>query len=414
MGTSKLLPEDDAEALAVLQEYKNAGLTVYMPQNAAPFGGYNGDDSKWATSEAKRVFDLCQQVDLKVLLQVDWLLEISDINKTPDDTFNSKYSDFNNTVKTRMSVYANHPAFYGVMLKDEPTSTESAKRFGIIYKAIKAAYPDCYVHYNLLPGMDNAYYQAFIDATEADYVMFDQYPMYESKGIYAQYIADVRRIAELCKSNSINLQVVTQATKKTDGDSWRNLDAADLYWLNNMLVGFGVDSIYYFTYYTPLNNDSETYADGYSFIKSDGSKTDTYTAIQQITAEMQLLAPVLYEYDYNASGIYVGAQGLIGSHKHYSAIDGSFVNITGVSVDNEGALVTELINEKGKYAYMIQNVADPDCTCSYNKAQTTTVTFAEGVSKITVYKNGVAEEVTLDGNTYTVTQTAGQAVYIVL
>ncbi len=389
----------------------------------AIWGSDTDPQGKWEASSTKRVFDLCQQVGLKVLLTDSWILELSDISKTPDDKFNGLYptqTDLVATVLERMAPYANHPAFYGVILQDEPQGTDSAARYGRIYKAIKAAYPGTYVHYNLLPGQDNEYYEAYIDATGSNYVMFDQYPMYTTH-IYGQYIADIQRIAELCKDKGVDLQVVTQTMRMITGTPRRELDEADLYWLVNMLVGFGVEDIYYFTYYTKPDNATEDYEDGYAFIDDNGNPTGTYTAMQTIMAEMQLLAPYLSGYDYNASAVYAGAEddGYAnwsyddGNHSHYSGIEnGSFVNITGVSVDKERALVTELVRANGKYAYMVQNVADPDCTCSCNVAQTATLTFAEGVSKITVYTNGVAEEVTLTGNTYTVTQTAGQAVYI--
>ncbi len=405
----------------MLQEYKDAGLEVYMPGTAVTFSvwGASNGATLWAESNAKRVFDLCEQVGLKVLLMEDWLLKITNANEYTDEKFETTWGDHDKLVariKNDMAPYVNHPAFYGVMLTDEP-KVEMAERYGKVYKAIKEAYPEVRVYYNLLPGEDNSYYEAFINAMEPEYLTFDQYPLYGNKRIYAKYISDLQRIAALCAANGVDLEVVTQATKKTNGTAWRSLDEADLYWLNNMLAGFGVKNIYYYTYYTKPDSDTETYEDGYAFIDNDGNPTATYTSLQKIMAEMQLLAPVILEYDYNSSAVYEGAEGYGGfyGHSHYEDfVDGTLAKIQSVSVDNERALITELKNADGEYMYMIQNVADPDCSCSYNKAQTTTVTFTADVTSITVYTNGVAEEITLTGNTYTVTQTAGQAVYIVL
>ncbi len=404
----------------MLQEYKDAGLEVYMPGTAVTFSvwGASNGATLWAESNAKRVFDLCEQVGLKVLLMEDWLLKITNADEYTDEKFDSTWGDHDTLVariKNDMAPYVNHPAFYGVMLTDEP-KVEMAERYGKVYKAIKEAYPEARVYYNLLPAEDDSYYEAFLNAMEPEYLTFDQYPLYEGR-IYKNYISDLQRISELCKEYGVDLEVVTQATKKTNGTAWRSLDEADLYWLNNMLVGFGVKNIYYYTYYTKPDSDAETYEDGYAFIDNDGNQTATYTALQKIMAEMQLLAPVILEYDYNASAVYKGSEKWVGlySHDYYeNVVNGTLTKITNVSVDNERALVTELINADGEYMYMVQNVADPDCTCSYNVAQTTTVTFAADVTSITVYTNGVAEEVTLTNNTYTVTQTAGQAVYIVL
>ncbi len=397
-------------------------MNVYVASIADSFGVWSGENgaTKWETSRAKRVFDLCQQVGLKVLFTDDWLLQVSNISEEywPDDKFNSTYGDdaaLANTVKTKMAPYIDHPAFYGVILTDEPRDTSSAERFGRLYKAIQTAYPGTYVHSNLLPGMDNEYYSAYIDAMGSDYVMFDQYPLYTTH-IYRQYIADIQRIAELCKDKGVDMQVVTQTAKMISGTvPNRDLDEKDLYWLNNMLVGFGVKEIYYYTYYTRTNTTDEQYADGYSFIDNNGEKTHVYDAMQKITAEMQLLAPYILHYDYNASAVYQGNELSLDvcKHTHYSGIvNGSFQKISGVSVDNDRALVTELTNGAGGYMYMVQNVADPECACAGTRTQKATITFSSDVKTITVFTNGVPEKVTLTGNTYTVTQTAGQAVYI--
>ncbi len=411
--------EGNAVALAKLQEYKDAGLTVYMPGLYATTWGTDTFSSR----AAKRVLDLCQQVGLKVILTDEWLRSL--ITSTNFET--TYYTDgvYDETkliskIESMFSLHVNHSAFYGIDLYDEP-DVSKADRIGKIYKAIKKAYPDIYVHCNLLPKTEysaaerEAYYRAFFEAG-LDYLMYDEYPM-NQYSIGPSYISLLKERAELCKEVGIDMQPVTLTAQ---WGATRKIDEADLYWLNNMLVGFGVKNVYYYTYYTIGGYDSngEPYhQDGYAFIDNKDAQTPTYTAMQKIMAKMQLVASTALKYDYSTAAVYKGNYSLTnGTHKHYttSNVIGTFAKIVddGVKVDNEAALVTELKDEKGGYMYMLQNVADPDCTCAYNVAQTTTLTFTSDVKTITVFKDGKWEKVTLNGNAYSVTLEAGHAVYI--
>ncbi len=431
--------EQNAAALEKLRAYKDAGMTVYMPQMSATYDVYN---DVWETCDTKRVLDLCEQVGLKVII-IDgflWDQSTSTSSLIGNGATWATMETLTARVKQVMSAYVDHPAFYGVMLADEPSYTQ-ATAYGEIYRAIKGAYPDVYVQYNLLPMTKNlgskygadvpalgngnlteaqresyfrAYLETFIDATGADYVMYDQYPLNDGN-IYETYIAGLQVAAELCKEKGIELRVVAQTMKlSTSSSTGRNLDEQDLYWLNNMLAGFGVKGITYFTYQTKENNADETFYDGYSFVNSDGTKTSVYYSMQKIMAELQRLAPVILPYDYNASAVYKGTCSNSNNHlDHVAGVENAtFAKISSVSVDKECALITELKNDVGAYTYMVQNVVDPDDSCG--GSQTVTLTFAKAGTKITVYRRGEASEVVLSGNTYSVTQAAGEAVYIVV
>ncbi len=431
----------DAGALKRLQTYKDAGLTIWNSSYAADYTVYgiaSEVEKTWETSNAKRALDLCEKVGLKMVLQDDWLMNLSDANKKSEESFLHDYPNVEsliNDIRTCMP-YVSHPAFYGVELKDEPAdSQEAADRYGLIYRAIKAVYPDIYVHCNLHPDRSAEYYAMYIEAMGIDYLMYDQYPMSEY-GISGLYLEDLIRNVKLSVEKGVDFQFVTQALKilSSDGNSnnnFRSLDERDLYWLVNMLIGFGADTIYYYTYYTP---QSEDYEDGYSFIDKDGNKTHVYEALQKIMTEMQRLAPVILDYDFNGAGVYFdrscacpdrNVQGghiqinPYGTENGVNIVNDDFAKITNVSVDSSQsktnvALVTELKNY-GNYMYMVQDITDPNWSCNKNAEKSTvTLTFSSDVDEIIVYTNGVPQRVVLSGNTYKVTQMAGEAVYIVI
>lgn len=162
--------------------------------------------------------------------------------------------------------------------------------YGQMYKSIKRVCPECFIQYNLNPitagqapekiderfpalgegegeGLDwketvalryDKYLRLFLDATDADYIQYDQYPMKSEDRIDEYYIYGLQMVAEIAKEYGIDFYFVSQTYGQTDGISNpRMLSEADLYWLNNMLVGFGVKTISYFTYWTKWNNNTE-------------------------------------------------------------------------------------------------------------------------------------------------------------
>ena len=90
--------------------------------------------------------------------------------------------------------------------------------------------------------------------------------------------------------------------------------------------------------------------------------------------------------------------------------DTSFRLLTGVTTNLEYTLVTELYDKDNyNYMYMVMNTIDPN----EGGTQSITVTFNDTIDKIYVYdQTGKRTAVTLTNHTYTVTLTAGQAVYL--
>ncbi len=405
--------EGNKVALRKLREYKDAGLKVYIPQLSA---SYVAGSSTWEGCDLQRVMNLCEQVGLKVLVHDEQLTCFCDPERydLADYFYQDGVYSEDKLVKwiKNATPYANHAAFYGFDLYDEP-SAGMADTLGKVYSALRKAYPEAYVHVCLLPEdhvgatqeENQIYYDTLLDEAGLEYLMYDQYPMWATT-IMGSYIYNLKWRAEICKERGIDLKLATQ-TYKGD-ENFRNLDEDDLYWINNMLVGFGVKNAYYYTYLTAGNN-----VDGYTFINNAGEKTDTYNAMQKITAEMQLLAPMALQYDYNASAIYVGNEGT-GMHGHYKKfVSDKLTKITGATVNNERTLITELKKATG-YMYMVQNVGDPNCTCQYAGVQEVKLTFSSDVKEFIIFEGGKYEKIEINGNTYELNLNAGRAAYIFL
>ena len=92
----------------------------------------------------------------------------------------------------------------------------------------------------------------FLDETGAQYIQYDQYPFRRADVVDVYYILGLQVASKIAKERNVEFYFVTQTYGQTDNiTNPRMLSQEDLYWLNNMLVGFGIKQISYFTYWTP-------------------------------------------------------------------------------------------------------------------------------------------------------------------
>ncbi|MBQ8405717.1 MAG: hypothetical protein IJX09_03600, partial [Clostridia bacterium] len=497
-GTNKVTnPTDyrlDANAYTT---YKNAGFNIVLAQDMI---STDGNSTSWNASDAKTYMDNAQAAGLKVIL-TDWHLQIlsapikvtssgaaasdstykpwiigtdasattgeaakylgylSSLGITADATRFANRDALDKFVHQQLEPYMNHPAFYGVMLSDEP-SYHNAYCYGEIYKSIKRVMPKCYVQYNLLP-MENSfgtiqyrypglgdkssatngeietayksYVESFLDTMGTDYIQYDDYPFkstkqwswsdfstVESPYVDVTSLRNIQLIAEIAKERGLDVKVVSQSCVMKNGGSSgavhiRQVTENDARWLNNYLMGFGVKQINYFTYWTKRASTSsgEYFVDGGSFVNRDGTPTDLYDIMQAIMDDNDKFAPTVMNFDYNASQVFGSNNDSNLNNEHISwssslTAAASFRFVSSVTTSLEYTLVTELYDEDNyNYMYMVMNTIDP----YYVGTQSITVTLDSSVSQFYVYDQS-GNRTLQTGNTYTVSLAAGQAVYI--
>ncbi|MBQ8658691.1 MAG: hypothetical protein IJ506_06105, partial [Clostridia bacterium] len=166
-----------------LKKYKDAGFNTLFINYVFNYNGIkntvtsDGDSVPWTMTE---ILDMAWAQGLKCLIFESNLHSLSGayneekyVWKDEDDKFSligSGYKWGANEFKTQEDLDAfvydclddikDHPAFYGVSLKDEPRYT-TFHAMGEIYRAIKKAAPDAYVHMNLnplSPGLETTKY----------------------------------------------------------------------------------------------------------------------------------------------------------------------------------------------------------------------------------------------------------------
>lgn len=431
---------EDFRTVERFKEYKDAGMTIYLPQSA---GSYSGQ--VWETSNAKMVMDRAVEAGLGKIILTD--SRIQGLSATEGGLIGegkrfASEDELDATITEYMAPYRTHEGFYGVMLKDEPSYTHF-KAYGEVYKSIKRVCPEAFVQGNLLPmiktlsterypsikntsGMTSdqvrvarykLYLEMFLDETGADYIMYDQYPMNDTY-IYETYIPCLQAASEVARDRGVKLYMVTQTMNMTqNGNAYqRTIKEADAYWLNNMLVGFGVKQISYFTYWTKqANNHSEFFNDGGSFMTRYGKKTDIYYIMQQIMKEEQKFAPTVLNFDYSTSSIVKKVPMMYSAGHINLALKGNeYKLLTEASVDKECALITELYDdEKDLYMYMFQNVIDP-LLKGPKVLQTITADFDDSCTHAAVFVKGERTDVKLEkGGKLTLKHSPGEATYVI-
>ena len=191
----------DDISLETMLEIKEAGFDAIMPQTASQVLNNGIPNGRF---DYLTVLDLAYEAGIKVLLTDHVLLQMS----SGESAWQSYYASVRETsgvwqgaavkgslaynkIASQLSYYVNHPAFMGVLVKDEPhawmmdsslTAPDGkvAGTYGFTYKTIKRVAlekygKDIYIHANLLPSASYDWYnshaagQAFPELTVKEY-----------------------------------------------------------------------------------------------------------------------------------------------------------------------------------------------------------------------------------------------------
>lgn len=434
------------------QEYKEAGLNTLLLQGNEPYKGEN-----FETSELKQTMDKAYAAGIERVIVFDSRLEALSESTQPIVGENGSFASDEELVEfvgNCLSDYKDHPAFFGVMLVDEPfwnQLPQAAK----MYKACEEAMDGIYVQLNLLPLDATAssgrfqdpdgeyadlnvyeqyelYLRQFCEWSGCDRICMDSYPIRQNtkSGVATGYyitdthIRNLRILNKVAKEFGCTLDAVAQTmgmgTLSGDTVYLKAPDRSEMYWQMNMYMGFGIKAFASFTYWAKQQNsvDSEFY-DGSAYITRSGERTDLYYTMQKIHSEMQEFAPVLLNFEYKGMQYYY-TKPTSYSTLHLSSAFGSdeeqdkFSVLKGVEVaSSQMALVSELKDEqRGNYMYMLINPQAPSNAKFSDVSLTATMDFGKEYKAVQVWYKGKSELKPLTDGKITFALSAGYAVYV--
>lgn len=439
----------DFRTVERFKEYKEVGFDIFFMQNLT----YRGEP--FDTSELKRLMDGVQQAGLDKIIILDYRLTLlasrnesliggNDYSeKRVRFATDKEMTDYLPTVKfptekaleeyvrACMQEYIEHPAFYGLLLKDEP-SYKCFKALGELKRTIEKVKKDTFIHINLLPMLEGPvalyaeeyesledayekYLTAFTDEVGLDYIQYDDYPMLETAGrseLGIYHLSSLQLTAEYCKKRGLKFYFVAQATsmKLRDRRVFRMLDKKDMLWQVGHILGFGVKRIAYFTYWRKAENVSggEYFPDGTAMISQNGERTPVYYATKELHEDLREFSDVLMSFEYEKSGYSMRSvsRKIIEylTRMENQPIDGMKVE---TQAKNSLFLFTQMENGKEKL-YCVQNIEDPARSEMADK-KTIKLRF-ENADIAYVFGFGGKREIV--GNIVELTLSAGETAYI--
>lgn len=461
--------------LEKFKEYKECGFDVIMPQS------YAVSKAKWT-----EVLDLAQQADLKVLITDNRIYQGH--SKDEDVINGTTYArdvDLDYAVKSWLSDYMNHPAFYGVLMGDEVADWELDGSYGRLYRAVRRVldnngHKDKIVYANIMDyanystyavhdpekrywtelsrekyceilslnvadyeGMSDtdfykvvegkawksrelqmeicwyrytAFCEKFFEKTGASFVAVDWYPLYNTAKDYM--ITSLQALAAVCAEYDAEMHCVAQANRYMSyngTDTRGGYSEDDMRWMNDIMIAFGAKCVMYFCYYVHSDDGNGWFLETCSFETWYGEKTKMWYFMQDIIAQNKEFACVFNNFAFKTSRKYIVQDARTYQYEYleYAKDQGEFTALKDVSLNQEGALITELYDERfGVYMYGVINMVDP-IDKGARSYEIVTLTFDDVYEYAVIWKDGEKQEVALKNHTLKVENAAGEVTYVI-
>lgn len=443
------------------EQYKNAGFNIMFIDSSIGIpsvishsaDGANISYVDFDGSLYERIMDYAEELGLKCFLFggslhswssrqaslfEDYIVYDVDEDGNPTETVSKAVFENQEALNLAVADYlknaAQHPAFYGVSLIDEP----NYKMFTAIGEVVKAivAYGDSigkeiFIMENLLPfardgrdsydGVDrkdktqytdadranpeiflsylNAYYEKAGQYMDMKYVQYDDYPLmsYENKTVLANYVQTHQITSEFAAEKGIwrSIAVQAYANTKLDGTPYgrRAVTDEDMLWQTHVSLAMGVKELSYYTL-RPIHNTANGVYDNGSEYALDrlGNPTDLFASITKVNSYMNFMSAALNSFTYKGLSYYSGTSAVSDEYTFAGLMakcgvkNDEIANISAVTLGGdltgEGlVLISEHFDsEAGLYGYYVANASDPLDKLSG------TVTFKLDTSVYTAYQ----------------------------
>ncbi len=341
--------------------------------------------------------DLCQKYGIKYLIRDPNLLDADE-----------------DMMRNSLKRYANHPAFAGVKVQDEP-GTAMFDTFGEMHPIFKKLLPDKYFYINLLPSYATPsqwqfgaattrtdgtmtferYLDEYVAKVKPQFLSYDTYSIHGKKGTVDQvHYKDLSTYRSLSLKHNIPFWVFIQAC---GFGNMRRPNEAEILWQVNTSLAYGAKGIQYFCYFTPLEDPS---AFPGNFIDKDGNKTEIYAYGQKANRQIAAVDQVLM--NCTSKGIIVTGENIDKSLPASDTVT-KYGNLSSVSGTDSG-FITGCFDHKGKDAFYVANN-------SLLNNGNVTLHFTKSVSGTQVYN---ASSKKFSGSSLTVSLKAGEGVLVYL
>ncbi len=371
---------EDFRSVKRYKEYKDVGFNILLLQHRNSYNGEEFEGSacqKCMTEAVKAGIDkiIVSDSRLKEITEEQVLIGEGGRFKTEKDFL--EYLDF------CTKPYREREGFFGVQLYDEPHG-KYLKNYGTIIKGMKKLFPDMYLQCNLLPlaGKEwladecndsfeayEKYLNNYLDYSDSDNVMFDEYPFRRHYIIGGYTLRTYQVAAKICRDRKKEMRTVLQSFSFVANNNLihRPIIESDMYWQTNMAMGFGVREFSFFTYMpksgTKLKKpdgtksyESESFECA-NFLNRDGSRTKLYYYTKRIIKEMQNFAKVALKYSYENCYLIMEKGKSYADFPHTEFAEVTPESPIKTTISYGVALITKSVNGNSTL-YMVENLGN--------------------------------------------------------
>lgn len=325
------------------------------------------------------------------------------------------------TLAERINAYANHPAFTGLYVVDEPQwiryklldGNKTIDMFAPIFKNLSEL--GVYGYGNAFPNHGDPsqdytdYLTYFVESGNLPYLSYDTY-IWEGGHTFENYFYNMSLAREIAFDHDIPFWTFVQAGSQwNDKMQWFDSETpytpneSQTQWAVNTCLAYGAQGIQYFVLFQPYYyawSETEPFDfERNGMIGAWGNKNQWYYYIQTINKQIAAVDEVLMN-AVNKGVIASGKQAIVDSKLSTCMIEGeSWRELQSV----DGDAIVGCFNYNGKTALYVVNY-------DYENQQNITLNF-QGKENVTVINN--AETSHLSGKSITLNMGAGRGALVV-
>ena len=365
---------------------------------------YNNSGGQYFNTQAfrKSILDHAYNAGLKVIV-IDSALQ-----------HNLQTANASNWNTKNVLQYIDHPAFYGVEIRDEPggdyrNSSENAALAALKTKFYDTFPSDKLFFVNLLPtnqAQENilssgcsayrTYVSNYMSAVNPPMLSFDHYSLLVDNTIRSAYYHDLEYISRAAHGAKGGAGIPANAIMLSAGhfgggdNDYKLITLEDLRWQIASSMAFGFDMLTHYDYVL----------DGYNqtcINPNTGVPTALYYDIQTANREVLMWDHVYLRFKWKGTAkVYSGSQpallSKINQTKNINSIAGiDAMTAASVAGSSRSAIIGQFIDGAGGNAYMLTNATRPGA----NTSVSVTCTFAGGYGTVLVYEKGIPRVIKL-------------------
>ena len=315
------------------QELKDAGFTHHFHY------WYSN------TAEVQKALDAAQAAGIKMIITCPELR-----------------NDTENTVK----LFMDHPALAGYFTMDEPGNEQSIIEAGNLADRIRAIDQNHYCYLNLMLGsktntVSGVKYSVYLDWVRThfkpEFVSFDNYSIFKDRvsgeiSIRPDWYDNFESIASFSKDIGKPFWAFTMAVEHTTPARWYVEPTIEHFRLQvYSALAYGAQAIQYFTYWTPLTDNTNLNDGNEHYFKAsimpDGTKTNLYDLVKTMNEEIKNLSFI-----FSGSEVQWVRHAGISSQYEITA-PGEELNSLPVKLSGNNSGLLLALHEKGNNQYLV-------------------------------------------------------------